>query len=289
VARYGVTAEDVEGSPEEDAAMRVDRPSSFVVAALVCAATLGSAPAHSQGQPITTPGALASVPVPGGWQSRYIEQGDVVVMGIPQRSEVLVTVAPAAPPAVVLRSLLAELNSLEYASRIEPVEIGGLRGALMRADVNDVRHWFAAVARDQVVLLVRAISTASFAELEPIGHSLVRNTRIAPATYPPLVVGHYQIGSESSADSRGGLYARDFLTLHPDGAVETSGSISGSVGGVSALGQGRRAAGTWEVRGNRLLIWDGEEGFVNFRVQAFRNGLELHAPGRDRPILAVRQ
>lgn len=267
--------------------MRIQAQARLALMSISMTLAVGLATAAAA-QPLATPGAVAVVPVPRGWQGQYVEKWDAVVIGRPQHTEALVTVGPPVEPAAILRAMLTQMGAAEYAGRVEPLRLGGVEGASMRAEVGGVRHWLIALPRDGVVLVVRAQSHGSFEELEPALRDVVLNSRIAAAEYPPLVVGHYQIGSQSSVDSSGGLYARDFVTLHADGAVETSGSVSGTVGGVSALGQGRGAAGRWEVRGNRLLVWDGGEGFTNYLVKAFRNGLELQA-GDNRPVLAVRQ
>jgi len=266
--------------------MNAPRPRTIAILAALMSL---DPPAPATAQAVTTPGALATVPVPPGFKGEYAARQDLVVLAKPEHSEVAVAIGPPLEAREVLRLLLAGAGAQDRAGQIEPIALGDLKGASFRAEEGGVRFWLLAVPRDGMVLVIRAQTMGTFVELEPALRTVARQSRFAPPEYPPLVIGRYQIGAHSSSvDSRGALYGQEYVTLRADGVVESETSIGGTVGSVSALGQGRRESGRWAVRGNRLLIWDGSEEYNNFLVKAFQNGLELYGEA-DKPLLAVRQ
>ncbi len=234
-----------------------------------------------------TPGSLASVPVPEGWQAQYNHQTDSLVMVQPGQSEVYVSVYAPIDPIMLLRSMLSEMGGYQYVDQVKPINFAGIEGASVQIEAQ-TRDWLMVLRHDSLLLLIRGKSVGSFEDLAPVLEVIARDTRAAPATWPPIVVGRYQTSASSSVNIRDGLYAEDYYTLHPNGLMESSTFIGGDVGGTPVFDKSREVGPHWEVRGNRLLIFDGQNGFTNFLVKAFNNGLELHDQNNNR-VMAVRQ
>lgn len=234
----------------------------------------------------TTPGSIAMVPVPEGWQWEYNEQLDTVVMLRPNWSQVFVSIYAPVNPAPLLRALLYQLGGPHRVSEVRMVRFAGLEGASAQVD-QPSRDWLLVLGREDVALLLRGQTLGSFTELTPVLEKVARYTEPAPATWPPDFVGKYRASMPSSMDG-GEPRRQDYYTLHPDGRLESSTFTDGTAFGVSAAtGKYRGRGPYWEVRGNRLLIFDGRIVFTNFLVKALGNNLELHDQRNNR-ILAAR-
>lgn len=235
-----------------------------------------------------TPGTLAEVPAPAGWQWHYAEQQDAAVMVLPNRAEITVSTTLPGDPARLLRALLTALpGGTQYAPLVEVVPDGDRPAAEIRITDVTPREWIRVVTAGSLSAVVRARTVAALEELVPHVERLSTGVRVREPAWPPLVVGRYQIGSSSSSDYGGdAIFAQDYVTLHPGGAAETSVDIGGGGQLGTVVGRGASAA-RWEVRGSRLLFFEGPEAMTNFHCAAFRNGLELIAPD-GRRVNAVR-
>ena len=235
----------------------------------------------------TTPGSIATVPVPEGWQWEYNEQLDTVVLLRPNWSQVFISIYAPVNPAPLLRALLYQLGGPHRVSEVKMIRFAGLEGASAQVD-QPSRDWLLVLGREDVVLLLRGQTLGSFTELMPVLEKVARGTEPAPATWPRNLVGKYHASAPSPNNGNGPL-RQDYYTFHPDGHVESSTFARATAFGVTAaIGKYRGRGPHWEVRGNRLLIFDGRVVFTNFLVKARGNALELYDQ-RNNKIVATRQ
>jgi len=250
---------------------------------LAAASPLASQTAQS------TAGSIARYDVPSGWQHRYDETADTVVLLDPGFTQVVLFVWGPGDTALAVTSLLSALGGDAYAGQVRPVTLNGVRGSEVRIDAGGgSEDWIVALPVDGLLLGIWGKTARGLQDLETRVRALLSTLELAPRAYPSLVVGTYQTESDSSTDWTGdGLFYPEYVTLHPDGSAERATNVGGQVGDVGVSGAGSDGGVRWEVRGNRLLFHGGGE-YANFGVQAFRNGLELYDQEGGR-LLWVRQ
>ena len=225
----------------------------------------------------STPGTLASVPVPPQWQVEYDPFVDSTVLFEPGHNQVVLFGWYAMDPAVALTNLLVELGG-QYVRDIRPVRFAGHDGAEVRIDAGGgALDWILALERDGILLGVWARTAGTLDELSPVLAAIVSGTTVAPAQRPPNVAGHYQTGSTYSGGVTGHVHAESYVTLRPNGSVVSSGTVAGSTPGVTILDQSRNEGARWEVRGDRLLIVTEDGSLINKRLEGvYSNGLSFY-------------
>ena len=257
----------------------------LLVSGLLLAAAL-SVPAQTVQQ---TPGAIARLGVPAGFQYQYDPTTDAVVLLEPERRQLLVFAAGPGDTADAVMSLLAELGGQTYARDIRPVSIAGTTGSEVRIDAGSgAKDRILALAFEGMLLGFWGKTVGDPSDLDGPITAVIRSLSLAAAIHPQIVVGMYQTRSTASTDWRGdGLFSQEYVTLAADGTAQRSSHIGGQVGDVGVGSAGRTTGARWEVRGNRLLLYS-DGSFFNYTVQAFRNGLELYDQD-GRQYLWVRQ
>lgn len=223
-----------------------------------------------------TPGAVASIEVPEGFTARYEPTADVTMLDRAGSDQILLFVAPGMPPRVGMDQLLRMFGARHLAPRVESARLSGYEGVRLDVQTEVYESWFV-LAVDGASVVVRAASRNSFDAVAPATATLLAGLRLAPARHPRSVVGSYSTGSTSSPGAGAGqpsVHVQSGVILAADGRLREEGRV-GASGDFGTLMGDSGTGGTWEVRGDRLLLRREDDSVSNLRFEAFSNGLEL--------------
>lgn len=237
---------------------------------------------------VTTPGAIASMPLAPGMPHKYLTAVDMVTMGDGQSQQITVGVLPAVEAKRSLQLILQAMQASQYIQLIKTETLGNTKVASVHARVQ-VSEWWLVAEKKDLNLFVRVQDANNAFKHKPYVEKLIKQVRYTRAGYPRLVAGHYSTGSHYSGSHSGGVsvYSESGVTLAPNGVFSSSGHVSASGSGLSALSQGGNQ-GWWQVRGNRLLVYEPPETYYNYRYEAFSNGLHVYTENNER-LLWVRE
>ncbi len=238
---------------------------------------------------VSTPGAIASMPTAPGMPHHYLADVDMVTMGDGQTRQITVGVLPPVDAKKSLQLILQAMQASQYIQLIRTETLGKARVASVHARVS-ASEWWLVAEKKELDLFVRVQDATNALKHKPYVEKLIRQVRYNRASYPPLVAGHYSTGSHYSGNHGSGVsvYSESGATLAPNGVFSSSGHVSVSGHGVSALDRSKGDRGWWQVRGNRLLVYEPPETYYNYRYEAFVNGLHLYTENNQR-ILWIRE
>lgn len=244
---------------------------------------------NAYAETITTPGAIASLPVPDNAPHQYLSYVDMVTIGDGQQYQITVGVLPAVKPRLALKQVLISLDASQYTSQIKDEKIAGAAVASVHAK-NESSDWWMVIEKPQLNLFVRVQDANDAFKHKPYLEKLVKQVRYAPASHPQLVVGHYTMSSNYSGsyDNSISVYGESSIGLLANGVFSTSGYVGVTGADVSGLSQGGGDRGWWQVRGNRMLSFEPPDTFYNYRFEAFSNGLHVYTENNEK-LLWVRK
>ena len=260
---------------------------NLINAWLLATALLLPAPAIAAN--VSTPGAIASLPIPDNTAHRYLQPVDMVAMGDDKTFQILVGVVPTLEPKAVLTDLLNAFNAVQYISQIKMEKVAGANVASVHVK-NQSSDWLMVISKPELSLFVRVQDSQDALKHKAYIGRLIKQVRFAPASHPPLVIGSYTTSSSYDGGYAGGIssYSESSVHLQQDGVFSTSGYVGITGDGVSGLSQGGQDRGWWQVRGNRILAFEPPTDFYNYRFEAFRNGLHVYNES-DKQLLWVRK
>lgn len=255
---------------------------------IITGVLLGGLQFAAAADPVTTPGAIASLQAPAQMQFHYDAANDASILIRPGQTQYTLSVLPVTDPGFALRAILTAMDAGQYVARIRRDTIAAANAASVHVS-QQTSDWWLVIEGADLNLFLRVQDAADAPAQRATVEALLQSVRLAPASLPPIVSGHYTTGHSysDSYDSSFSAFSESGISLQPDGSFSSSSYAGVSGAGVSGYSQGEGPGGWWQVRGNRILAFEPPDSFYNYRFEAFSNGLELYDEN-DEKLLWVR-
>lgn len=171
----------------------------FVFSYLMSNALICSAESQS------TPGAIAQLTVPKGWQYSYQAENDTNVLRQSRETQAFVFMGPDEDPRQILTNVLIEMGAKQYVRRIKETEISTRQASLFKYSGTGRNEYWSAIDFDDASIVFRVISSKSQFVINTFLEQVVNSIVVAPAQNPKGIKGSYSPRSDNSKRSFWGI------------------------------------------------------------------------------------
>lgn len=245
-----------------------------MVLGFICQGVLAQSNAYHEQQ---FSGSLISVPVPKGWVAEYQELGDVVVIGDGFSKGFLMAIGPDQSPSQYLRNTLLEMGANELVSKLRTVRLAGYEAAVVD-NFGIVHEKYVALRKSGVLLIMYGTTKSEPEDLTAYLDIIVDKTRISPSDYPDTLIGRYSVEALSDSDKVGSARMTPVLmtaALKEHVFLNANGVYGDSSEQKNAQTQAHTLTASWMRRGNRLIIQENNQHFVNYLIMPSNKDLIL--------------